>query len=212
MTKRGRYRPKITLAPVHERIADAPAHTEVAPIEVVDPYSHVEDTHAEVDKDGNEFQSKGARIIVMRSLRDDPLARLHARGHINHAAYHAGRRWQELCERSNCAGVQAIDFTKEPVDGGKIPEMISDGQLRAVGQLRAADQHLGVLLASVVKDVLGEGLSIQQLAAKNGAQSTRERLHWGFLLQRALDQLAEFFGLSASAPGGRRQVQGWRAA
>src|SRR4051794_39668292 len=95
-TKKRKYRnhkPPITLAkvnldPVHDRRPEGlPSNLELAPIEVVDPYSHVDDTHAKVDRDGNEFRSKGARIIAMRALRGDPLARLHAHGGIGQVQY-----------------------------------------------------------------------------------------------------------------------------
>src|SRR6185295_2120596 len=66
----------------------------------------------------------GAKIVAIRSTRNDPLADLHSRKHIDDAQYEGGRSFQrdfEAAERGPCA----IDPSKEAVDGGKMPEPIT---------------------------------------------------------------------------------------
>jgi hypothetical protein len=95
---------------IHDRRSkDVLRNRHVSIIEVEDPYE------------------RGEMIVVSRQLRGDPLGRLHAHGQIDQAQYNAGRAFQfdwETAER----GARAIDPTKEAVDGGQMPEPITDGQ------------------------------------------------------------------------------------
>jgi hypothetical protein len=100
---------------IHDRRSkDVLRNRHVSIIEVEDPYE------------------RGEMIVVSRQLRGDPLGRLHAHGQIDQAQYNAGRAFQfdwETAER----GARAIDPTKEAVDGGQMPEPITDGQARGKG-------------------------------------------------------------------------------
>jgi hypothetical protein len=78
----------------------------------------------------------GAKLKVLRSVRDDPLADMHSRRQIDDAMLAAGREWQRYHEDTQIGGISAIDTTKEAVDGGRIPEPITDRQIKAIRAAR----------------------------------------------------------------------------
>src|SRR5246127_3102550 len=107
------------------RTTDLLRNAQVAPIEVDDPLE------------------PGAKLIVMRSIRNDPLAGLHSRGFIDDAQYWGGRAFQRDFETAE-RGPRAIDPSKEAVDGGLMPEPITEGQWKAASQLKVVFEALGL--------------------------------------------------------------------
>jgi hypothetical protein len=110
---------------VHDRrTTDLLRNAQVAAIEVDDP------------------MELGGKLMVLRSTRDDPLADLHARRMIDEAQYQGGRSFQEDFETAE-RGPKAIDFTREAVDGGQMPEPITEAQRKAARQLAVVYRALG---------------------------------------------------------------------
>src|SRR5262249_24286419 len=111
-----------------------------------DPFGIAEDLKLEPAARGGriapgapEWVSPGQpKIGVFQSTRSDPLGWMYSHHRVDHAAYLAGREWQTLYERSSVGTVQAVDTTKEPVDGGRFPELITDNLSRAIRRLRSA--------------------------------------------------------------------------
>src|SRR6185369_9435523 len=98
---------------------------------------------------------------------NDPLAGLHARQFIDDAQFWGGRSFQrdfELAER----GPKAIDPSKEAVDGGLMPEPITESQQRAAHKLAEVYGALGPDLSALLHDVLIGGMTRAELAAKRG--------------------------------------------
>jgi len=164
------------------RSVDALAAGQYAPIEVVDP--HEPDT----------------KITVLRQLRGDPLARLHSHRYIDEAQYHAGRAYQrdwEVAER----GAQAIDPTKEAVDGGRPPEPLTDRQIEARNRLVAIGAEIGAKMIRLLRAVLIDGMTIEELTLKvfqrRGQTWTR---YYGTMLRDGLDMLAVEYQLAARVP------------
>lgn len=122
-----------------------------------------------VDIADNPLASGGHKIAVVRSLRDDPLAGMLSRSQIDQAQYMAGRKWQEYAEMCEIGGVQAVDTTKEPVDGGGgFRDPITEKQVEAVKKLAAADVRLGAAGARLVVEILAWRVSIRQAAESRG--------------------------------------------
>jgi hypothetical protein len=119
----------------------------VAPIDIDDPYA------------------AGDKIRVMRALRDDPLARLHVRRQIDEAQYHGGRAFQRDFEAAE-RGPKAIDFTKEAVDGGSMPEPITEAQRKAARRLAQVYRELGQDGSAIAHDVLVHGLTMAAIAMR----------------------------------------------
>src|SRR6201989_78673 len=88
-------------AKVHDRRSrDLPRNAEVAAVEVDDPLA----------------LEPGEKIVTLRSIRNDPLGRLHSHRQIDEAQYQGGRAFQDDWERAE-RGPQAVDPTREYVDG-----------------------------------------------------------------------------------------------
>jgi len=167
-------------APHDRRATDLPINAKVAPVVADDPYE------------------RGAKLTVLRSLRDDPLAAMHNAKQIDQAQFVAGRHWQRAFELAEVGGMRAVDLTRERVDGGRIAQAtISDAQIRAFADLKRAMAALGLEGESVIKDFLGRGWCLRDIAARRGAQSERERSYIGWRLRECLDTLAVEFGYAA---------------
>jgi hypothetical protein len=185
MARRSKLRRAISLAgpgvQVHDRQArDLTINAIVAPVEVKDPY--------------------GDRIVVLRSLRDDPLAGMFARRQIDQAQYDGGRAWQKCMEESEVGNIRAIDPTKEAVDGGRCPEPLSDRYAHAHAKLKEAHSILGMIGENIVRDILGSRLTIMEAGQRRGYTTKDELAFMGRRFREALDTLAVVFGC---ATGGR---------
>ena len=139
---------------------------------------------------------KGATLILFRSLRDDPLAGMHSRGQIDDAMLAAGRTWQRYHEESEIGGISAMDPGKEFVDGGKIPEPITDRQIAAIRELNKAHRMLGEYGISLVRDVLERRMSIQEVAVSRSMTRERETLYIGRRFRDCLDEMAKLWGFA----------------
>ncbi len=107
------------------------------------------------------------RVTVRRALRDDPLARLHARRQIGEAQYRAGRTWQAAYEAAAIGHVGSIDPSNEPVDGSPHhhgPNL--DRITKAARKLAQWDRLLGADGCAIVRDVLAERLTMAAIAYK----------------------------------------------
>jgi hypothetical protein len=123
--------------PVHDRRStDLLANARVVPVIVDDPLE------------------AGAKLVVMRSTRDDVLAEMLSRGEIDQAQFDAGRKYERYAEQAEIGSIQAIDPRKEAVDGGGGFEGITDRQIDAVRQLSEAARVLGLKGEGLVRFVL----------------------------------------------------------
>lgn len=168
-----------TSQPHDRRSTDLLRNAMVAPIEVADPL---------------EF---GAKLLVMRSLRDDPLGAMHAAGQVDDVQYQAGRRWQRAFEAAQGSGLKAIDPAKEAVDGGQIARStLTEYQIQGSSDVSMAMKALGQEGESIVMDILGRGLTLTQAGAKRSYVSERERRYLGQRFRECLTTLSSVFGLS----------------
>jgi hypothetical protein len=181
MAKRGRGRLMVAQPAIHDLRANTRAtHGDVAPITVDDPHE------------------QGAQIVVMRSLRDDPLGALHASHQIDEVQYLAGRHWQKAYELAEIGGARAIDYSRAKVDGGGIPQpTISDVQASAFRDLSKARKSLGDYGASLVYDVLACHLTVKQTAHRRMMVRDVEMRFIGRRFQECLDTLAVVFGYAS---------------
>lgn len=151
-------------------------NAQVVAVEIIDPF--------------------GDPALVLRSTRNDPLADMRSRDQIEECDYAAGRRWQDAYESSQIGSVRAIDPSKEAVDGGKSPEVLTDRQLRGAKDVNAVRAALGLVGHALVQDVLGEGLSITLAAKKRGMGGERDRRFLGARFRECLATMALLFGLA----------------
>jgi hypothetical protein len=170
------YRP----AKVHDRRSrDLLRNAEVAAIEVDDPLA----------------LEPGDKIVTLRSIRNDPLARLHTHRQIDEAQYQAGRAFQGDWEKAE-RGPQAVDPTREFVDGGRAREPITEGQRKAVLRLNRAERELGAVGAALVHEVLILGMTMEQIGQRRGLQGQRWNDYFARRFRECLDRLALIYGFA----------------
>ena len=168
------------LAKVHDRRSrDLLRNAEVAPIEVDDPLA----------------LEPGEKIVTLRSIRNDPLARLHSHRHIDEAQYQGGRAFQDDWEKAE-RGPQAVDPTREYVDGGRTREPITERQRKAVLRLNRAERELGADGSALVHEVLVLGMTMEQVGQRRGLRTQRWSDYFARRLRECLDRLALIYGFA----------------
>lgn len=150
-------------------------------VEVDDPYFNA--SHAE--SRGNTRKTTAAY-----NMMESPIAYMIAKGQVNQAQGQAGLHFRRIFEAAGGTGAQAMDYTKEPVDGGMIADPITERQWQAGQGLREAHAMLGQLGYDLVRDVCGRGCFIkdlyptkwQQTQAGRNLQDSLSTLayHWGY--------------------------------
>src|SRR5437588_10661285 len=172
------------LAKVHDRRSrDLPLNAEVAAVEVDDPLA----------------LEPGEKIVTLRSIRNDPLGRLHSRRQIDEAQYQGGRAFQDDWEKAE-RGPQAVDPTREYVDGGRAREPITESQRKAVLRLNRGERELGADGSALVHDVLVRGLTMQQVGERRGLHTKRWSDYFSRRLRECLDRLALLYGFATEHP------------
>ena len=144
-------------AKIHDRRSrDLPRNAEVAAVEVDDPLG----------------LEPGDKIVTLRSIRNDPLGRMHSHRHVDEAQYRGGRAFQADWEKAE-RGPQAVDPTRDFVDGGQVREPITEGQRKAVLRLNRVELELGADGAALVHDVLIQGMTMEQVGGRRGLRAQR---------------------------------------
>ncbi|GLH77527.1 hypothetical protein SSBR45G_24350 [Bradyrhizobium sp. SSBR45G] len=172
--------PKTHDSRAHER----PRNADVVPVEIDDPLA----------------LEPGEKIVALRSVRNDPLGRLHAHKQLDDAQYRAGRAFQNDWERAE-RGPQAIDPSREHVDGARGREPVTEGQRQAVLRLNRAERELGADGAAITHDVLVHGLTMELVGQKRGLVSQRWNDYFARRFKECLDRLAVVYGFSTDRVG-----------
>jgi hypothetical protein len=176
------------LAKVHDRRAhDLPLNAVVAPVEVDDPLA----------------LEPGDKIVALRSIRNDPLGKLHSHKQIDDAQYRAGRAFQSDWERAE-RGPQAIDPTREYVDGVQTREPLTEAQRKAVLRLNRIERELGADGSALVHDVLVKGMTMAQIGQRRGLRSARWNDYFSRRFRECLDRLALAYGFATEKRSGDR--------
>ena len=181
---RAKRKKPYTPAAVHDRRAqDLPYNAEVATVEVDDPLALV----------------SGDKIVALRSIRNDPLGRLHSHHQIDDPQYRGGRAFQNDWEKAE-RGPRAVDPAREYVDGGERREPITEGQRRAVLRLNRAERELGADGSALVHEVLVLGLTMDQVGQRRGLTTQRWSDYFARRFRECLDRLAVIYGFAAPHP------------
>ena len=160
---------------------------------------------AEVEVDNPLALDPGEKIVVVRSVRGDPLGRLHAHHQIDEAQYRGGRAFQNDWERAE-RGPQAVDTTREYVDGAGTREPVTEGQRQAVLRLNRIERELGTDGAALVHDVLVLGLTMDQIGERRAVRTQRWNDYFARRFRECLDRLALIYGF-ATETGTKRSGQ-----
>ncbi|MFK4381484.1 hypothetical protein [Bradyrhizobium sp. USDA 223] len=188
---RARRNKSYKLAQIYDRRSrEVPFNAETAEVEVDNPHA--------LDSD--------EKILAIRSVRGDPLGRLHAHHQIDEAQYRGGRAFQNDWERAE-RGPQAVDTTREYVDGTGTREPVTESQRQAVLRLNRIERELGTDGAALVHDVLVLGLTMDQVGQRRAVRTQRWNDYFARRFRECLDRLALIYGFATdtgTARGGRR--------
>ena len=167
-------------AKIHDRRSrDLLRNADVAAVEVDDPLG----------------LDPGDKIVTLRSLRNDPLGRLHSHRQIDEAQYQGGRAFQNDWEKAE-RGPQAVDPSREYVDGGQFREPITEGQRKAVLRLNRVERELGADGSALVHDVLVLGLTMDQIGQRRAVRTQRWNDYFARRFRECLDRLALVYGFA----------------
>jgi hypothetical protein len=170
------------LSKIHDRRShDLPRGAQVAEVEVDDPMA----------------LEPGEKIVALRSIRDDPLGKLHSHRQIDEAQYQGGRAFQNDWERAE-RGPQAVDPARDYVDGVQIREPVTEAQRNAVLRLNRAERELGADGAALVHDVLVKGMTMEQVGQRRDLRSQRWNDYFSRRFRECLDRLAQIYGFAAA--------------
>ncbi len=178
------YRP----AKIHDRRSrDLPRNAEVAEVEVDNPLA----------------LEPGEKIVALRSIRNDPLGRLHSHRQIDEAQYQGGRAFQNDWERAE-RGPQAVDPTREYVDGAGTREPVTEAQRKAVLRLNRVERELGADGAALVREVLIQGMTMEQIGHRRGLRTQRWSDYFARRFRECLDRLALIYGFATERRGSHK--------
>ena len=182
MARAKRSKRQYKTAKVHgRRSTDLPRNADVAAIEVDDPMG----------------LEPGEKIVTLRSLRNDPLGRLHSYRWIDEAQYQGGRAFQDDWEKAE-RGPQAVDPTREYVDGGQAREPITERQRKAVLRLNRAERELGADGSALVHEVLILGMTMEQVGQRRGLLGQRWIDYFARRFKECVDRLALLYGFATA--------------
>ncbi|MGY4622678.1 hypothetical protein [Bradyrhizobium sp. USDA 4486] len=180
---RARRNKSYKLTGIHDRRSrDMPFNADVAEVEIDNPFA----------------LDPGEKIMAIRSVRSDPLGRLHSHHQIDEAQYRGGRAFQNDWERAE-RGPQAVDTTREYVDGTSTREPLTESQCQAVLRLNRVERELGTDGAALVHDVLVLGLTMNQIGERRAVRTQRWNDYFARRFRECLDRLALIYGFATEA-------------
>jgi hypothetical protein len=149
---------------------------------------------------GRKAKPRRAKLV---NLRDDPIGQMAKRKQIQAEQLEAARKWQALHDTAaSIGGSRGIDPSAMKVDGGRFGEPINDVQMYSIKQLQQLDGVLGAVGASIVRRVLGDRMTVSQVAAMMNKASELGLKHTGDRLRECLDTLVVVMGVEVE---GKRQ-------
>jgi len=182
------------LTKIHDRRSrDLPLNAEVAEVEVDNPLG----------------LEPGEKIVALRSIRNDPLGRLHSHHQVDEVQYQGGRAFQNDWEKAE-RGPQAVDPSREYVDGARTREPVTEAQRKAVLRLNRIERELGTDGAALVHEVLVQGMTMEQVGQRRGLRTQRWNDYFSRRFRECLDRLALIYGFATekkkpTAPMARMQ-------
>lgn len=130
------------------------------------------------------------------NVRESAVGTLAARKLIDAPQAEAAVRFRRHWEAIGGAGAQAMDYSRDKVDGGQIADPIDISQMRAAKHLAEAERTLGERNYELVRSVCGEGKAMTEIYSEK-----RDRLTATDNLRASLDDLARIWGIAVKASG-----------
>lgn len=134
------------------------------------------------------------KIPAVVNVRESAVGTLAARKLIDPGQAEAATRFRKHWEATGGAGAQAIDYSRDKVDGGQIADPIDVSQMQAARKLAEAERVLGERNYELVRRVCGEGAAMTEIFTEK-----RDRLTATDNLRASLDDLARIWGIAVKA-------------
>lgn len=150
----------------------------------------------------NDPLEPGQRYEATVNVRESSIDHMASRGRINTAQNEAGQRFRRLWEKAAVGRNQAMDPSKECVDGGGLMDPISDDLVKASQELAKIMRVAGPIGSQLLIALVGEGKRIEDTArdwSKAGGAVRGERAE-GYVTGRlieALDDIVDFYKLES---------------
>ena len=140
-------------------------------------------------------------IVVLKSVRDDYLLKVHSKDEIDDNGLRVGRDLQWAYENLEMGTIKAIDTTRDRVDGGALYDpLVDDRRGKALKHIEWATKVIGRAHEPIMRDFLAFGLWPGQVARKRGYDTDQMANHFSWLFKQCLVQLA----LASAARGSDR--------
>ncbi|MGN7878575.1 DUF6456 domain-containing protein [Ensifer sp. 22460] len=174
----------MTIRPRHGILCgmSTPSKIKLRPVTVANPY------YSRAHPEGVTNPSTISAVI---NVRESAVTTLATRGVLDAAQVAAADRFRRLFEAMGGKGAGAIDYGREPVDGGTTREPITERQVSAGKELARCRELLGARLYWLVSAVCGEGRALHEVVG----DGKRDRLTAADMLRMALDDLCGMWRL-----------------
>lgn len=147
-----------------------------------------------------ESRSNPKTIDVVKNLRESAIETLYARGKLDESQKRTADKFRRLWE--SCGGtIGAMDYGREPVDGGGLTEPLTERQANAGRELASCRRLLGKRMFGLVCRVCGQGLSLTELSPDG-----RDKKTAADNLRDSLDDLGEMWGIIRPPSHSRHQL------
>ena len=158
----------------------------IGAFEVDNPYYHIDEP------------TQPKRIIAMRALRDDPLAKLHSRGYIGEGELQAGRKLQALFEAVEIGSISSQDPAREYVDGGgQVRDFLTAKRQASLALLAGVREGLGQAGYDICRSFLAERKTIEQIALAHHRVVTKAAItYMGHRFRECLKTASVILGYS----------------
>lgn len=133
----------------------------------------------------------GQRYQAKVNVRESSIDHMHSRGRIGASQKLAGDRFRKLWEMAAVGRNQAMDTSKEPVDGGGAGDPISDELIKASLELSRVMRAVGAVGSALLVEMVGERKLLKDVAAKwsNAGGVVRGERAEGYVTGRVVEAL-----------------------
>lgn len=150
---------------------------------------HAEVIMVDIDSPYESTRHLGQQRVAI-NMKESPNEYYFRKGWIGAEQHKAGEKFRRLYETAGGSGVKAMDYTKEPVDGGNVSDGLTDLKIRSAKELARAHDVLGQQGYRLVESVSGHGSWIKDITNSKWESEVTMRNY-----KRCMEALAVFWGL-----------------
>jgi hypothetical protein len=140
--------------------------------------------------DHAESASNPRRTKAVYNYRESPASLMYARGKIDAAQYRAADWYRRMYETAG-SSVKAMDWRREPVDGGKMQDPFTQRRSDAHQAIEETYELLGARGHELIEKFCAQGFFIKQISLQEvGAVSKRHEAKISAMIKECLSVIA----------------------